>query len=525
MIVSYFAVYFIALPPINPTSLGFWISILVSMVIALVFTALVTAIREKKRGQENLKEERVVNIFFALGCLIILIMIIGGIISTKIFHVNTYRSQISVENVEFADVIPESASVSDIAIMDTETAEIIGKRAMGSLTELVSQYEVGENYSTISLNNRPMKVSCLEYGGLIKYLNNSSTGVPGYIQVDPVKNTAEFVKTDKPIQYVESAIFSKDLYRHIRSKYLSEIIYDMYFEIDDSGNPYWICPVVKHMAWPFGAEEITDVIIVNACDGSMEKVTVANVPQWVDRVYDGDLLCDYYDSYGTLQSGFWNSVFGNRGCTVTTDDYGYKIIDDDVWLYTGVTSVASDESNLGFLLINERTREAKYFLCAGAEEYSAMSAAEGMVQDLGYTAAFPSIINIAGQPTYICCLKDGSGLVKMYALVNVTQYNLVGTGQTPTDALKSYQQILQANGLKSNTASDNLTETSITVESIEFIAVSGDTTVYIKSTDGKCFKMAFADNEELILIGEGDKLTVTHENTDKPIIDIVSFVR
>ena len=94
-------------------------------------------------------------------------------------------------------------------------------------------------------------------------------------------------------------------------------------------------------------------------------------------------------------------------------------MDGDVWVYTGVTSVNADESNIGFVLMNLRTGESKYYNIAGAEEYSAMSSAEGQVQNLGYRASFPSLINIKNIPTYIMVLKDNAGLVKMYALVNV----------------------------------------------------------------------------------------------------------
>jgi translation elongation factor P/translation initiation factor 5A len=299
----------------------------------------------------------------------------------------------------------------------------------------------------------------------------------------------------------------------------------MYFEIDENGKPFWICPVTEHQAGIFGARTVKGVILVDACSGAMEYVDVTEVPQWVDRVYDGDLLCGYYDSYGTLQSGFWNSVFGNKNCTVTTEDYGYKIIDDDVWVYTGVTSVSSDESNIGFLLMNQRTMKTYYFSCAGAEEFSAMSAAEGMVQDLGYKAAFPSIINVSGIPTYLMCLKDGSGLVKMYALVNVEQYNLVGTGVTQAEALKSYRTVLSQNKIEiSGSAQGEAKTAEITVSEVQFIQSDGETIVYIKAESGECYKMNFRDCEELIFLEAGDMLKVSYNETEgSRICQLIAF--
>ena len=95
-----------------------------------------------------------------------------------------------------------------------------------------------------------------------------------------------------------------------------------------------------------------------------------------------------------------------------------------MWYFTGVTSVNEDESNIGFILTNARTGEYKFYPVIGAEEYSAMHAAEGEVQEKGYQASFPSLINVGGQATYIMVLKDSGGLVKLYALVNVEKYSM-----------------------------------------------------------------------------------------------------
>ena len=76
----------------------------------------------------------------------------------------------------------------------------------------------------------------------------------------------------------------------------------------------------------------------------------------------------------------------------TTDGYNYLALEDDVWVYTGITSVSGDRSNVGFILMNQRTMETRYYSCAGAEEYSAMESAEGQVQNLKYQATFPLVI-------------------------------------------------------------------------------------------------------------------------------------
>ncbi len=230
----------------------------------------------------------------------------------------------------------------------------------------------------------------------------------------------------------------------------------------------------------------------------------------MDRVYDGDLLTALYDNYGMLQSGYWNSVFGNRGCTQTASDYGYMIMDDAVWIYTGITSVVQDESNVGFVLINQRTAETIYMPVSGAEEFSAMEAAQGEVQETGYTAAFPSLINVDGLPTYILCLKDSGGLVKQYALVNVEQYQYVAVGQTQEEALKKYRQLLESNGVA---VEKETWETTITISRILYVPMGDDTYLYVFSEQNACYKIPLSDLEEAVFLEEGDIVSLTYEES------------
>ena len=455
---------------------------------------------------------------------IIVILIFASFFSSKLFFSSKYASLINIEDGNFATDIPESTDINNIALMDTETAKIIGERAIGSLSDVVSQYVVSNYYSTIDYNGRPMKVASLEYAGFIKYFNNKNTGVPGYVLVDPVKNEAQYVKLDKPMKYVPSAYFNDNLMRHVQMKYPTKLIDDYYLELDNEGNPYYICPTMKANAGLFGAMDVDGVIVCDPCTGGTEYYQVGNVPNWIDRVYDGDLMCQKYDWYGRLSGGYVNSVIGNKGCKKTTDDYGYKVMDGDVWVYTGVTSVNADESNIGFVLMNLRTGESKYYSIAGAEEYSAMSSAEGQVQNLGYRASFPSLINIKNIPTYIMVLKDNAGLVKMYALVNVEKYNIVATGNTQRDALKEYTRLLYENGI-TNSSSDleGMPNKDIVVKDIKYIAVENETYVYITDKDGNVYKQKFADNEQLIFIQPGDKIKIYYAESEDNINILSDF--
>lgn len=519
--------YYFVTPAINIHTAGFWVLLVILLagifVCTLDFGASNLVISNKKGSSQGVtKVSKWIGILIGL-CVVV--PIVGGIISSPIFRASTYASIIDIKDGDFnTDIVP-SDDISDIALMDTDSARIIGERAIGSLSDVVSQYEVSDNYSTIDYNGVPMKVAPLEYAGFFKWFNNKDAGIPGYVLVDPVKNEAKYVELKKSIKYATSGCFGDNLQRHVQLSYPTYEFNGFYFELDNEGNPYYICPVLKPNAGLFGAKDVKGVVICDPCTGDCEYLEIGNIPVWVDRVYDGDLACQKYNWYGNLSGGFINSIIGNKGCKVTTDDYGYKVMNGDVWVYTGVTSVNGDQSNIGFVMMNSRTGESKYYTIAGAEEHSAMSSAEGQVQNLGYVASFPSLINIDGVPTYIMVLKDNAGLVKMYALVNVEKYNIVATGATQREALASYRNLMVENGILSDEVaiSDDTPAKMITVKEIRYITMEGETYVYITAKDGSVYKQNFADNEALIFIEPDMKIKVFYYETESGINELVSY--
>jgi SOS-response transcriptional repressor LexA len=205
---------------------------------------------------------------------------------------------------------------------------------------------------------------------------------------------------------------------------------------------------MKPNAGLFGAMDVDYVVTLDACTGETAKYKPTEAPEWIDIVYYGTLVCEKFDWYGMLREGYLNSAFSQTNCVVTTDDFGYKIIGNDVYIFTGVTSTSNDEANIGFILANSRTGEYSFYSVPGAEEYSAMAAAEGSVQQYRYTASFPSLINVDGEATYIMVLKDASGIVKMYSMVNVENYNIVVTSDTQADVFQKYKAALAGSGKK-----------------------------------------------------------------------------
>lgn len=508
--------YYLVFPAFNIHLRGFWITLFIVFLILAFFFA-ITGFKKKIKNSKkltfsDLKGISVLAKIFMLLCLVVvLVMVVGSIMGAPIFRAKSYASLLDVKEYDFKEDIAPTTQVNDIALMDTASARKFGNRMIGSLSDVVSQYEVEDAYTQISISKSPMKVSGLKYASFFKWWNNKEQGIPGYVKVNPVNSRAEYVPLKRGMKYVPSAYFNYNLPRHVQFAYPTKIISGYHFEVDDEGNPYYICPTMKARVGLFQGMDVDGVIICDPVSGDCKFYADKNIPAWVDSVYDGHLLTQKYDWYGTLSGGFWNSIIGQKGCKVTTDDFGYKIIEDDVWIYTGVTSVTGDQSNIGFILINQRTSEAKYYKVSGAEEHSAMDSAQGAIQEKRYTASFPSLINVDGQATYIMVLKDAAGLVKMYAMVNVEQYNIVATAKSQTEVFKQYKKMLVTEG-KTGDKEESVKTAEITVEDIVYIQnEDGVTVVYIKDTEHGVYKKLFTEDENLIKISKGDRLMITFE--------------
>ena len=505
--------YYLMLPPLNIHSSGFWTFLIMVLFFYGLPLGVVSGFGAAGRKSGKVKVNK---IFLIIAAIPVAVLVLGGIFSSTFFNAQKYAAVIEVQQSDFSEDMPEADVVTNISLMDTASASILGNRELGALSDVVSQYNVSLDYNQINYKGTPKKVANLEYVDFFRWINNSANGIPGYVMVDPVGNDADYVKFEKPMIYVDSAYLGEDLMRKLRFSYPTKIFSSVNFEIDEAGNPYYIVSCMKPHVGLFGAMDVNEVIIFNPCDGSSEIYPVDSSPSWIDNVYDGALACTKYDWYGTLSHGFWNSIIGKRDCKMTTEGYGYVVRGDDVWYYTGVTSVTSDESNIGFILTNARTGEYKYYPIIGAEEYSAMGAAQGEVQEKGYVASFPSLINVEGEATYIMVLKDENGLVKLYALVNVENYSIVATGDTQTSAKQAYLEELFKRGVitEEELPAPETKTAEMTVKTVRLATVGGETMVYITAEDGTVYRAALASDESLILVTEGMALTVEYAETE-----------
>ena len=451
--------------------------------------------------------------FFVVAALIVTALV-GALTSWVVLRAKDYQALLPIDSGSFASEI-EEVSYDRIPMLDRDSAEKLGDRKLGELADMVSQFEVAENYTQINYHGRPVRVTPLRYGDIIKWFNNRSEGLPAYLIIDMVTQNVEVVRLDEGMKYTTAEHFSRNLYRHLRFAYPTYMFEEPVFEINEDGTPYWVCAKKEKTIGLFGGTDNHGAVLVNAITGESEYYE--EPPAWVDHVYSAELIIEQYDYYGQYHNGFWNSIFGQRDVTVTTDGYNYLAEGDDVYLYTGVTSVGGDESNIGFLLSNQRTKETKYYPCAGATEYSAMDSAEGQVQNLRYNATFPLLLNIAEQPTYFMALKDASELVKMYAMVNVNQYQIVATGATVAECELNYRQMLR----QSNLISDDQTDIDQPVETdrrslegviaeIRSAVVDGNSIYFLRFTGETDFtvRMSAADVPYAPLLNVGDRVCV-----------------
>lgn len=464
------------------------------------------------------------------------VALVGWLTGVTLFRAKSYSKLISVQDGDFAEDVAE-IDFSSVPVLDSSSANKIAERTLGDLSDKVSQFVVSPYSTQINYKNTPVRVTALAYGDIFKWIKNTKEGLPAYIIVDMTTQEGQLVRLPEGMKYSPTEHFNKYLLRYLRFKYPTYLFDEPSFEIDESGSPYWIVPIVDKTIGLFGGTDIDGAIIVNAVTGECHMISTSNdgttkLPtssfasdpewMWIDRIYSPTILTQQYNYYGKLNNGFINSVIGQEGVKVMSSGYNYLALNDDVYMYTGVTSISSDQSIIGFVLSDLRTKETKYYQVSGALEMTAQTSAEGAVQQYSYSATFPLLLNISGEPAYFMALKDSSELVKMYAMVNVKQSTIVGTGYNLTECTENYAAELKRNGVNVDIdvdemgAKDDPTATAPETEEISgkiteirSVVTGGETYFYLKLDAGNTFyKVPVALAEKVVILNVGDSVTV-----------------
>lgn len=526
-------------PPINIHSVDLWIFLAIfvlfpSFLVFFIFHQIYE--RGMGKREKNEKKAKRFKGLMVVPVIVALVGVLGAVASLTLFPGNAekYSTILNTEDGDFATDI-EQADYSTIPFIDRDSAVLLGNRTMGTMADYVSQFEISDLYSQINYQDAPVRVSPLNYADVFKWWSNHNTGIPAYVIVNMSTQDTQIVRLEDPIYYSDSDPFFNNVDRHVQLSHPFYIFGEKSFEIDDNGKPYWIYPVIDYTVGLFGGETVSRVVLCDASTGECQDLAIDEVPQWVDRAYPADLLIQQYNWSGALSGGWINSWLGQSGVKQTTPGsdgqlgYNYIAKDDDVWVYSGVTSATADNSIIGFVLINQRTAESKFYPVAGATEESAMSSAEGQVQNLKYEATFPLLINVDNQPTYFMALKDNAGLVKKYAMIDIQRYQNVAVGDTLEETEKSYKKLLRANGVSTDDDSGKATKTggtaTGTISLISPVVLDGNSHYYVMlNGDGTLYDCPVANVVDIVRFKEGDSvtLTVSGDNGDVATVSAVS---
>ncbi len=516
-----FVYFYISLPALNPQSGDFY-SFLGLLCVVYTVCVFILSAKPMDKGEYSVvrtPKEKIKDWFRFVkkSCLPVLILfaavvvvaVVGQIISLPIFRASAYRSLLTVQTGDFAADVAQ-ISFNEIPTLDRSSAEFLGDRQMGTLSDMVSQFEYSGDSTQINYQGRPVRVAPIAYADLIKWFTNRGNGLPAYVVVDMVTQEATVTRLSEGMKYSFSEPLNRNILRHLRFHYPTMMFATPEFEINEEGHPFWIAPRVVKRIGLFGGVDIQGAVLVDAVTGQCQYCE--EVPNWVDTLYVPELIMQQYDYYGTLIHGFINSILGQKDVTQTTDGYNYIAMNDDVYAYTGVTSANDNQPNLGFLLCNMRTKETHFYTAPGATEYAAMASAQGVVQDLGYTATFPLLLNLAGEPTYFIPLKDAANLVKTYAMVNVARYDIVAIGDTVPVCEQKYIQMLTDKGV-TQTEQMPYDEITGTIAEIRSAVVNGTTQYYVRlegdTSENGYYGFSAGEVPWAILLNVGDKVTIS----------------
>ena len=507
--------FYVELPSLNLHAEEFYVFAFLLCAVYCVCAVLTSGFQgEGAKGYFGFVKKQCKVPFFVFLALIAAIAV-GAVSSWVVIRAGAYSKLLPIQTGDFTAEV-EEISYDQIPMLDADSAQRLGSRKLGELSDMVSQFEILPNYTQINYKGRPVRVTSLRYGDLIKWFTNRSEGLPAYIIIDMVTQEADVVRLEEGMKYTTAEHFGRNLYRHLRFQYPTMMFDEPFFEIDDDGVPYWVCSRIVKTIGLFGGTDVNGAVLVNAVTG--ESQYYEQVPNWVDRVYSADIIMQQYDYYGYYRNGFLNSIFGQRDVTKTTEGWNYIAIDDDVYMYTGVTSVTSDQSNIGFILSNQRTKETRYYSIAGATETSAMASAMSQVQQMRYNATFPLLLNIADQPTYFMAMKGDDGLVKMYAMVNVQQYSIVATGGTVAACEANYRQALASANLieagQADVVPGDRAERTGTVAEIRTAVMDGDSYYFLRlEGEDAFFSVNAAENPLAVILNVGDAVRLTYDKS------------
>ena len=556
--------YYFMLPAINLKSMDFYYYIAVLIAIFVGMTFITTKAFMKPEYIPYVKKQATVPVI--IGIVFALILGIGYLVSAPLFRARAYSEIIEVTEEEFGandksiTTITSLEDFSSVPMIDKDVAANLANKTLGDLSDWVSQFVIDEAYSTqINYEGNPYRIFPLKYGDVFKWIQNTKEGFPAYLRVNMYTQEAEdFVLAENNlpnIQVSTSEYLNERLDRVLRFKFPTYMFGTPSLEIDETGHPYWVCERVDKTIGLVGGTDVIGVVLVDACDKdniveyTLDEIRNNKEIQWIDQIYSDDLLVQQYNYFGRYNGGFINAYIGQTGVKTTTTGSSYIASGDDVWLYTGVTSVTNDDSIIGFAIINQRTKEAVFQEISGTTESGAQTSAQGIVSDKGWNATFPLLLNIDGEATYFMALKDNN-VVKSYAMVSVERVQDAVRSEDDANpdleaCLKAYVSKVKAStkrelkieydavlpdALGGNTDEGNaqnnnqntkpsLLKVTGVITDIRTAVVNGNSIYYIAVDNNPVYySISTAEDDNVVILNVGDTVNISYVASDEAIV-------
>ena len=549
--------YYIMIPALNFKSPDFYTFFILLIAVFTGSLYLFIGAGKKVERKEYFKKRSIVPIIMV--AVLVVVMVVGWLVGSTFFRAKSYSNLVTVQESDFSEDFKD-IKYDEVPRLDATTSKVLADQQLGSLSEYKSQYVVSSVSTQINYQGTPVRVAYLEYADVFKWFNNTKNGLPAYMLIDLVSQKVTAVncieKFGEGIKYSPTELFNEKLVRHLRFQFPTAILDTPNFEINDDGYPYWITPVLDKTIGLFGGTDVKGAIITDALTGesnyyNIETIRTDSTLNWIDVVYNQNLLVEQYNYHGKLSNGFWNSIIFQNDVNIASQGNGVIAMDDDVWVYTGVTSSEADASNFGFILCNQRTKELRYYQKGGAMESSAQESAADAVQNYGYRAIFPILLDIEGQPTYFMSLYGDSYTVKGYALVNLDDKTIVGTGLLDTEksdvnalnaavenyiaALKDKNKVdINANADDYKVTDDNTSVTDTVNDDAKTVtgvvtdvktAVNNGNTVYYLQIENKYYYISVNECMNVLLVSAGDTVTVTYTTDSETFVKATNVVK
>jgi hypothetical protein len=349
--------------------------------------------------------------------------------------------------------LPSSASLRHVRVVPVESAIFAGEKVIG---QLGAYYFVGD-YNIQVERGHLVWVAPLEFQGLVQWLTRRAS--PGVIVVSAEDPNADAeVRKRAPMRYIPSALLNDNLYRHVYMRYGNEQILETTLQLDDGGNPWYLCTLGRPtIGW--SGQKVTAVAIVDPATGVMHRVARADfvgLPKWVRRIYPPDLALAYNLWFGLYAHGLINAVLARRDVHVPARDEVFGLLVDQdafVWFVDHTSPSRTDQSMTGFTYMDTVTGKMTYYTSSGGEfnsggaENAVLS--NPIVRQGRLVPTQPILYSVYGENTWVVPLTaPDTGKFQSLALVEARNGRVVigspMSSSPQADAFAQYAAMLGA---------------------------------------------------------------------------------